>query len=151
MRFILDNILLIHEVMDWAEHTDQPLIFLKLDFSKTHDLIDWGFLFRAMEALGFTSQFVDMTRLLFHDAAATVKVNGSLSEEFAIERGVWQGCPLAPYLFLIVAEVLNVMVKAGTSLRVLKGILLPVDGRQQIISQYADNTSFTLSGRRRHC
>lgn len=83
----------------WAEQSNQLLIFLKLDFSKAYDRVDWTFMFRAIAAFGFPPQFVDMTRLLFLDVAATVKVNGSLSEEFAIGRGVRQGCPLAPYLF----------------------------------------------------
>lgn len=146
MRYILDNILLTHKVMDWAAQSGQPLIFLKLDFAKTYDTVDWRFMFRALEVLGFPDYFIDLIRLLFLDAAATVKVNGCLSESFPIERGVRQGCPLAPYLFLLVAEVLNSMVKAGASVGDIKGILLPVGGRQQIILQYADDTSFTLLG-----
>jgi hypothetical protein len=77
MRFILVNILLIHETIDWATFSCQPLIFLKLDFSKAYDMVDWSFLFRAMDKLGFPAEFVDMTRLLVHEASATVKVNGS--------------------------------------------------------------------------
>jgi hypothetical protein len=44
MRFILDNILLTSETMVWVEQTGQPFIFLKLDFSKAYDMVDWGFL-----------------------------------------------------------------------------------------------------------
>lgn len=39
-RFILDNIMLTHETIDWARHSHQPLIFLKLDFSKAYDKVD---------------------------------------------------------------------------------------------------------------
>lgn len=88
MRYILDNILLTHEVIDWASHSDQPLVFLKQDFSKAYNMVDWDFLFNAMLVMGFPRQFVDMTRLLFTDAVASVKVNGALSEEFSIRRGV---------------------------------------------------------------
>jgi hypothetical protein len=77
-----------------------------------------------MEKMGFPDDFVGMTTLLFHDAATTVKVNGSHSPTFAIERGVQQGCPLAPYLFLIVAEVLNSMMKEEVMRCRVKGITL---------------------------
>lgn len=109
----MDNILLTHETMEWAEHSNQPLIFLKLDFSKAFDMVEWRFLFHAMSDFGFPGEFVAMTQLLFHEACASVKVNGSQSLAFGIHRGVRQGCPLAPYLFFIVAEVLNAIVMKG--------------------------------------
>jgi hypothetical protein len=57
---------------------------------------------------------------------------------------VRQGCPIAPYLFLIAAEVLNIMVSAELETGRIKGIELPFRNRQQIIAQYADDTLFTL-------
>jgi hypothetical protein len=79
------------------------------------------------------------------DASASVKINGSPSPAFVIERGVRQGCPLAPYLFLIIAEVLNAVVKKGMSRGDVKGVKLP-GGREQVTAQYANDTSFTLAG-----
>jgi hypothetical protein len=124
----------------------QALLFLKLDFSKVYDMVDWGFLFGAMNTLGFPSEFIDLIKLLFKNATACVKVNGSLSESFKIARGVRQGCPVAPYLFLIAAEVLNMMVATKVEQGRVKGIELPFRNRQQIIAQYANDTSFTLTG-----
>jgi len=88
-----------------------------------------------------------MTMLLFQGARASVKVNGSQSQSFPIQRGVRQGCPLAPYLFLIVVEVMNSMFKEGVSHSLIKGIRLPVEDRQQVMAQCADDTSLTLLGR----
>lgn len=65
LRFILDNILLTHETIDWAKHSEQPLLFLKLDFSKAYDTLDWDFLFSAMAKLGLPEEFLEMVRLLF--------------------------------------------------------------------------------------
>jgi hypothetical protein len=109
-------------------------------------MVDWNFLFKAMIRMGFPSEFVDMIKILFRDAEACVKVNGSVSNSFRIERGVRQGCPIAPYLFLIVAEVLNRMVMAKVGTCRVKGIILLVEGRQQFIAYYADDTSFKLQG-----
>jgi hypothetical protein len=130
MRFILDNILLTQETMAWAKFSEQDLIFLKLDFSKAYDRVDWQFLFGALCNFGFPEEFVAMTKLLFEDAEAAVKVNGSSSSSFKILRGVCQGCPLAPYLFLVVAEVLNTMMKKEVHEGRIRGIALPFEGRQ---------------------
>jgi hypothetical protein len=73
-------------------------------------MVEWDFLFKVMSIMGFPCEFTNMVKLLFQDAAACMKVNGSLSESFLIGRGMRQGCPIAPYLFLIAAEVLNTMV-----------------------------------------
>jgi hypothetical protein len=102
-----------------------------------------------MKELGFPEGFIDMVKLLFHKASACVKINCSQSTSFKIKRGVSQGCPLAPYFFLIVAEVLNSMIKIGVVEERIKGITLPVEGRQQVLAQYADDTSLTLLGEER--
>jgi hypothetical protein len=49
MRFILDNILMTQETLEWADYSNQPLLFLKLDFSKAYDMVDLQFLFGAFQ------------------------------------------------------------------------------------------------------
>lgn len=108
MRYILDNLFLTHETIDFAKSSKQPLLFLKLDFSKAYDKVELRFLFQAIKRLGFPPFFIHMTELLFTGAMASVSVNGNRTSKFPISQGVRQGCPLAPYLFLIVGEVLNI-------------------------------------------
>jgi hypothetical protein len=146
LRFILDNIFLTHETIAHAKKSRQSLMFLKLDFSKAYDRVDLAFLFRVMERLGFPSEFINMSKLLFRDARACVSVNGRLTEKFTITQGVRQGCPLAPYLFLIIGEVLNMSIKAEASIGHIRGITLPGTLELQIILQYADDSSLTLRG-----
>jgi hypothetical protein len=108
-------------------------------------MVDWGFLFRAMAEFGIPGEFITWTKLLFRDATASIKINGSPSPVFVIEKGVRQGCSLVPYLFLIIAEVLNAMVKRGMDLGSIKGIKLPKE-KEQVTAQYADDTLFILAG-----
>jgi hypothetical protein len=140
MRFILDNIYLTHETIAYAKQTHQPLLFLKLDFSKAYDKVDLVFLFSALTRLGFPTSFVRMVRLLFQDAVARVNVNGKATQAFPIQQGVRQGCPLAPYLFLVIGEILNHAIKREVVRGRICGINLPGASEQQTIAQYARPT-----------
>jgi hypothetical protein len=104
MRFILDNIFLTYETIYYANQSKKPLLFLKLDFSKVYDKVDLGFLFKALDQIGFPSRFLQMTQVLFKNAMARISVNKQSIEAFPIQQGVRQGCLLAPYLILSVGE-----------------------------------------------
>ena len=143
-RFILDNILLTHETISWARKSQQESIFLKLDFSKAFDRVNWQFLFNAMSRMGFPQLFTNMVKLTMVEAEAAINVNGYTSASFKIDRGVRQGCPLAPFLFLIVGEVLHARTLSAQQQGALKGVKLPKSDAHQLILQFADDTSFTL-------
>ena len=98
-------------------------------------------MYKILEKLGFAQVFIKMVSLLFQDASACVKQNGEQSLYFPIQRGAHQGCSLIPYLFLIVAEVLNAMVSQKMQEGRVQGISLPFEGQLQIIVPYADNTA----------
>lgn len=70
LRYILDNIVLTQEIVNWAKVSKQPLFLLILDFAKAYDRVSWRFLFGAMRALGFDQTFINMTKLLFIGATA---------------------------------------------------------------------------------
>lgn len=125
LRFILDNIFLTNETIHHAKKTNQPLVFLKVDFSKAYDEVDLGFLFEAMGRIGFPMEFIGMTKILFRDAAACMSVNGQLTSAFHIRQGVRQGCPLAPYLIQLIGEILNQCIKKEASCSRIKGINIP--------------------------
>ena len=67
--------------------------------------------------------------------------NCCLSEFFTIERGCRQVDPLSPYIFLLCAEILGILVRKS---REIKGIT--IDDTEFVLSQYADDTSLILDG-----
>ena len=73
--FIVDNILLTHESIQWAKESHQESIFLKLDFSKTYNRLDWALMFQIMRKLGMQTTCVKIIRILFHDAIVSVNIN----------------------------------------------------------------------------
>lgn len=111
--------MLTHETLHWAKSSKQPIVFLKLNFSKAYDKVSWHFLFHAMKKMRMSGTFISWVKLLFDNA--TIDVNGSLDEEFPIERGVTQGCHLVPYLFLTFGEALTHTIKENGSNGNIKG------------------------------
>jgi hypothetical protein len=75
LRFILDSIFLTHETIFYAKKSNQPLAFLKMDFSKAYDRIDLRFMFTTLDRLGCPQKFIDMIKLLFLQAEAYVSIN----------------------------------------------------------------------------
>lgn len=79
-------------------------------------------------------------------ATANVLVNGSPSGEFELERGIRQGDPLFPFLFLIAAEGLNLLTLKAAREGLLKPVLIGRDKVELTHIQYADNMIFVVEG-----
>ncbi|MCO5599940.1 hypothetical protein L7F22_054047 [Adiantum nelumboides] len=97
-----------------AEHTEslcQDIVFVKVDFDKAYDRLEWSFILESMEIMGFGPKMINFVRTLLGNAQARVALNNSLSDPFGLSRSVRQGCPLAPLLFAIAVDSLNWLVK----------------------------------------
>ena len=103
----------------------QDLILLKIDFKKAYDIVSFPFLFKALRKLGLLENFVRMAQVLFVKAEVSVCLYKVDIGMIATEQGVRQGCPMAPYLFLVVGQALNATTKFQLQLSSLHGIRLP--------------------------
>jgi hypothetical protein len=104
-----------------------------------------------MQAFGMPAYFIRMVQTLFTGAEASVCINGGSSDSFPVLRGVRQGCPLAPYLFLFVGEALNIMAKKILELEVLEGIVLPEAVAEHVLFQYADDVDLMVKDTEINC
>jgi hypothetical protein len=77
---------------------------IKLDMSKAYDRVEWHFLRDMMMRLGFSERWINLIMECVTTVSYRIKVNGELTEEFVPGRGLRQGNPLPPYLFLLCAE-----------------------------------------------
>jgi hypothetical protein len=94
----------------------------KLDLSKVYDRIDWGFLKQVMMKLGFHSKFVQWVMVCVTTVHYSVRFNGVVLSPFRPSRGLCQGDPLSPYLFLLVADCLSILVKSYERQGLISGI-----------------------------
>ena len=104
---IVDNLITFWEYSAWAEEQEVDLAVMLLDFEKAYDRISWEFLKVVMDALGFEQQWILGLAAFYRDASSQVLMAGSLEKSFKMTRLVRQGCPLAPYLFIIAAKALH--------------------------------------------
>ena len=139
-RFIGENVAL-H--VDCTSFSNVPAAVLSLDQEKAFDRVDWSFMLATLSKVGFGPSFLHWVRLFYTVVQSCVNVNGYLSPFFVLSRGVRQGCPLSPLLYVLVSEVLAVNIRANPRITGL-----PIPGSQTPllpISQYADDTSLIVN------
>ncbi|GAU51099.1 hypothetical protein TSUD_411800 [Trifolium subterraneum] len=120
-RQILDGILIANEVVDEARKSKKDLMLFKVDFEKAYDSMDWGYLDKVMGRMSFPTLWRKWIKECVCTATASVLVNGSPTDEFPLERGLRQGDPLSPFLFLLAAEGLHVLMEAVVDRHLFEG------------------------------
>jgi hypothetical protein len=82
---------------------------VKLDMMKAYDRVEWPFLQAIMQKLGFPPRIVGLVMQCVRSVQFSVKVNGNLLDPFNLSRGLRQGYPMSPYLFLLCGEGLSAL------------------------------------------
>nr|GFA38136.1 reverse transcriptase domain, reverse transcriptase zinc-binding domain protein [Tanacetum cinerariifolium] len=119
-RQILDGSLIANEIVNFSKKAGMNMLLFKVDFEKAFDSVNWDFLLDVMTQMNF----------------------GSPLKELKMERGLRQGDPLSLFLFLIVAEALQVMCIEACNKGISRGLYLADEGVNISLLQYADDTLF---------
>lgn len=141
-RFMGENVALLRDVVDYSSLTGVPVAVLSLDQEKAFDCVDWSFMHSTLLALGFGPSFILWVNLFYNSSRSAIMVNGYMSASFNLSRGVCQGCPLSPLLYVLVSKVLAVNVHNNPR---IAGLRIPGSEPLSLISQYADHTSLILT------
>ena len=140
-RYIGENIRLIYDILAFTEENDIPGILLLIDFEKAFDTVSWDFIQKTLTFFNFGNSIIHWIKTFYNKITSCVTQNCFLSERFHIQRGCRQGDPLSPYIFILCAEILGLLIRKNKD---IKGI--SIDDTEYTISQYADDTSLILDG-----
>lgn len=124
--------------MKKMEGNEGNLIF-KLDFSNAYDCVRWDFLELVLRMMGFGDRWIRWSMECVSMARAAVLVNGSSTNEFSFGRGLCQGDPLSPFLFILVTEVLHLLLDKAGAMGLIEGIQEVLPGQMISHLQFADD------------
>jgi hypothetical protein len=106
-RCIHDNFILVQQSIKLFHKLKVPSLFLKLNISKAFDSISWPFLFEVLSHVGFGSRWCKLVGNILSSASTRIILNGQPGDQIRHRRGLRQGDPLSPMLFVLVMDVLN--------------------------------------------
>lgn len=144
-RLISDNIVVAHEIfhsLKARKRQANSYMAVKTDITKAYDRLEWGFLQEAMKTMGFGDQWIQWIMECVSTVSYSVLINGRAEGHIVPERGLRQGDPLSPYLFILCAEVLSHMMSKAMEDRSLLGIKVALTAPAVNHLLFADDSLF---------
>ena len=124
-RQITNNVIVAFEIMhsiDQRRKGKQGLMAIKLNMSKAYDRVEWGYLEAVMRRMGFQERWIELILMCVTTVSYFVLINGEPKGKIKPSRGLRQGDPISPYLFLLCFEGLSAMLKREEREGNIKGV-----------------------------
>ncbi|GJZ99827.1 putative RNA-directed DNA polymerase, eukaryota, reverse transcriptase zinc-binding domain protein [Tanacetum coccineum] len=121
-RNILDGPLILSEVLAWYQKRKKGIIVFKVDFEKAFDSLRWDFLDLILEKFDFGLKWRSWIKGCLQNGRSSILVNGSPTDEFELFRGLRQGDPMSPFLFILAMEGLHSLMCKAETIGLFKGV-----------------------------
>lgn len=103
-RSILDSVIIIQELIYYVQRNESQCMLVKIGIQKAYDKANWGFLCKFMEAFGFSKKWIYLILNCISTPKISILINGYPKVFFSISRGIRQGDPISPFLFVVMEE-----------------------------------------------
>lgn len=120
-----DNVFISYKVLHYSGQRrkgKRGSTSIKFDISKAYDWVEWYFLKAIIQKMGFSEKWIQMVMFCVKSVLFSILINGELKGLITPSRGVSEGDPLSPYLFLLCNEWLTFMLSYATSTNHITGI-----------------------------
>jgi hypothetical protein len=145
-RSIQDCLAWAFEYLHLCHHSKKEIVIIKIDFEKAFDTIEHQAMLTLMQAKGFRQKWNSWMEAIFSSATSVVLLNGVPGKTFHCRRGVRQGHPLSPLLFVLAADFLQSMINKARAMGLIN-LPIPMDYSQDFpVLQYADDTLIIVEG-----
>jgi hypothetical protein len=114
---IMDNIIEAHEIIHTLKLQKREGMLIQLDLAKSYDKISWHYMIKTLEAFGFTQHWISWIVSLIMTTRYSLLINGASSKPLWPTRGMRQGDPISPFLFILMMEGLSRSIKNVTTTR----------------------------------
>lgn len=133
-RLAADNLRRLFHIIDSTSTSNTSFGLISLDAEKAFDRLEWGYLWAVLKRFGFNDRFIHMIQIRYDNPTASVQTGHLISQQFSLERGTRQGCPLSPMLFALSLEPLAQAVRQSPSIKPIY-----INNTHHHISLYADD------------
>ena len=143
-RDISENLRKVFDIIDYTLAKDIPAMIVSVDCQKAFDRVDYQAMFKILEYFNYDPVFINWMKLLFNEFSLCTINNGNSSSYFSPTRGLFQGNPIASYLFLTIIEILSMLLKNDEK---VEG--LTIKEQRVLLSQFADDLDLFLKFKER--